>query len=579
MRPSSAPMTEGRGGPVRTFLEPSAISRPSGAATPTAARRSGEGVQSTTTQAVIIDTVDGGQTWAQVATPPGVVEISAVTCLTDGRCVAIGATGMGDVALISTSTGSAWTQAGSLPAGMAGARDVACSNDLDCWVTARSTTAAGAVSGAVALTTDGGASWTAVPTPAGTGLLNGISCIAGATTGNGAVPGTTTVAGGTGSSTTAPVGHDHHRSDHDHDHDRPATSTVPPVPVVGVAGVRCTAVGTTSSSLVDPRSGHGVILTTANGGASWTQQPISGSVASLADVSCTAVNTCVAVGSLGDHRGRPGSHDSHRVHQKPVVTIVVGVDSPTAERRELRFDLPVRGCRGVGQRVFRHLRSGSVPSPAPPRAAGSLGGHGGHRSHLIPMIPCVTPIRTRGCQPPPPCRPPNQLGTTEIRSAAHDQRRAGQTFVPSTSHLDVLIRRRPARGPRLVLLLRTVHRASCQRRRHGGPRRRPRHDLDGRRPPDGRQRSGGRQLGGPGGDVAAVLRGEGVRSRARGRARPRRLCRLPRHAARRVRPVFRQARTGRADCRQCGQSGAEALPLTVTGRHRPARTARVPDAG
>ena len=258
----------------------------------------GQGVQSTTTQAVIIDTVDGGQTWAQVATPPGVLEISAVTCLTDGRCVALGATGMGDVALISTSTGSAWTQAGFLPAGMAGARDVACTNDLDCWVTARSTTAAGAVSAAVALTTDGGASWTAVPTPSGAGLLNGISCIAGATTGNGALPGSSTVAGGTGSSTTASSGAATTTAPTTTTTTTaPPTSTAPPVPVVGVAGVRCAAVGTTSSSLVDPRSGHGVILTTANGGATWTLQPISGSVASLADVSCTAVNTCVAVGT------------------------------------------------------------------------------------------------------------------------------------------------------------------------------------------------------------------------------------------------------------------------------------------
>ena len=64
-----------------------------------------------------------------------------------------------------------------------------------------------------------------------------------------------------------------------------------------MAGVRCTVVGTTSSSLVDPRAGHGVILTSANGGASWTQQSVKGSAASLADVSCTAINTCVAVGS------------------------------------------------------------------------------------------------------------------------------------------------------------------------------------------------------------------------------------------------------------------------------------------
>ncbi len=315
----------------------------------------GQGAQSTTTQAAIIDTVDGGHTWAQVATPPGVLEMSAVTCMTDGRCVAVGATAMGDAALIATSTGSAWTQAGALPVGMTGARDVACSNDQDCWVTARSTTAAGAVSGAIALTTDGGASWTALPIPPGTGLLNGIACIVGATTGSGALPGSTTVAGSPGSSTTAPVATTT---------TAPPTTTTPPLPPVGVPGVRCTAVGRPLprwSTPARPRSDPHHRQRRSHLGPA-TGQRVSGIIGRHLLHGHQHLRGC---GHLGGHRGRPGSHDSHRVRPQAVVTIVVGVDPPTAERCELRFDLPVRGRRGVSQRVFRYLRRvRSIPGAA-----------------------------------------------------------------------------------------------------------------------------------------------------------------------------------------------------------------------
>ena len=80
-----------------------------------------------------------------------------------------------------------------------------------------------------------------------------------------------------------------------------------------------------------------------------------------------------------------------------------------------------------------------------------------------------------------------------------------------------------------------------------------------------RYRGGGRQLGGAGGDLTALLRRQGVRGSARCRPRPRRLPRLPGDAPRRLRPVLRQARAGRADRRQRGQPGPQALPIPVAG--------------
>lgn len=56
-------------------------------------------------------------------------------------------------------------------------------------------------------------------------------------------------------------------------------------------------VGTTANSLDEARVGHGVIITTANGGASWTDQTVTALSASVADVSCVTLGTCIAVGS------------------------------------------------------------------------------------------------------------------------------------------------------------------------------------------------------------------------------------------------------------------------------------------
>jgi hypothetical protein len=57
------------------------------------------------------------------------------------------------------------------------------------------------------------------------------------------------------------------------------------------------AVGTSAATLTSTRSGHGVILTTVNGGAGWSPQRVAPSAAGFSGVSCTAVDSCVAVGS------------------------------------------------------------------------------------------------------------------------------------------------------------------------------------------------------------------------------------------------------------------------------------------
>ena len=91
---------------------------------------------------------------------------------------------------------------------------------------------------------------------------------------------------------------------------------------------------------------------------------------------------------------------------------------------------------------------------------------------------------------------------------------------------------------------------------------------------------GRRQLGRAGRDVTAVLRGQGLRDRSRGRAHPVDLPRVPHDAARRVRRVPPRARAGRPHVRERRQPRSQAVPLARRRRHHhPAGRARDAAAG
>ncbi|MGH9079531.1 MAG: WD40/YVTN/BNR-like repeat-containing protein [Acidimicrobiales bacterium] len=262
----------------------------------------GQATQSADGLAAVIATTDGGRSWQARPVPPGFLDVTAVSCRADHRCIAVGDVAGGAAVLSSASGGSAWVQRGALPPGVSGATGVSCSDDVHCWVTARRAPDPYHVAGVVALTSDGGSTWTVLPTPTGIGYLNGISC-RGSAAGNGALPFSSTSrpdpaagqAGATPNATTASTV-------------APTASTATTAPVVvGVAGVHCTVVGTTSDTPDMARTGRGVILTTGNGGAAWSARTVPASSASLTGVSCTAIDSCVMVGSTVSTSARAGS--------------------------------------------------------------------------------------------------------------------------------------------------------------------------------------------------------------------------------------------------------------------------------
>ncbi len=265
----------------------------------------GQETQTSNGLGAIITTANGGATWAPVVVPSGVLDVTAVACQANRRCLATGATTLGTAVLAASPAQPAWAQRGTLPPTFTGATGLSCPDTQHCWVSAHVAVDVDHVAGQVAVSTNGGSTWAATAAPKGAGYLNDIVCARGSE-GNGGLPFTSTTVPSTtvaptAPSSTTPSGTTSGTAA------APTTSVAPtttaPAPSTttttapaGVPGAWCVAVGTSATTVTGTRTGHGVILTTVNGGAGWSSQPVVPRAAALMGVSCTAVNSCVAVG-------------------------------------------------------------------------------------------------------------------------------------------------------------------------------------------------------------------------------------------------------------------------------------------
>jgi hypothetical protein len=192
----------------------------------------------------VLTTANGGATWVLQTVPAGTTDVTAVDCRTGGRCTALGVVA-GRVTTLMPSSPSIWGAGGALPPVASAATGLSCIDGGSCWATASQSVDVDHVVGVIAATSDGGTTWTLQHVPAGTGALQGIDCTSSAMR-------------------------------------RTRTS--------------CTAVGTTSTVLGGGRVGQGVVLSSANGGASWVPVPLGSTSADLLGVSCAA-GPCAAVGT------------------------------------------------------------------------------------------------------------------------------------------------------------------------------------------------------------------------------------------------------------------------------------------
>jgi hypothetical protein len=143
-------------------------------------------------------------------------------------------------------------------------------------------------SGYVVVTTNGGTNWTTENAPAGIGQINAISCPSA----------TTCTVVGYGAPTNLPV---------------LATTTnggmswtdqsLPPglIQLLGIScpsTTTCSAVGAWNGSAAPSAEETAAVVTTTNGGASWTSESVPADSEDLLGISCPSTTTCVAVGAV-----------------------------------------------------------------------------------------------------------------------------------------------------------------------------------------------------------------------------------------------------------------------------------------
>lgn len=196
---------------------------------------------------IVLTTRDGGASWGQAAVPAGAFDLNSVECSSSADCTAIVNDGTNIWSARTVNFGLTWEQEGTLPAGFQDPRDVSCSGATTslsgtstCLIAGYSPTTTGHGQGAIVVSDDGGATWTAADVPAGMGVLQSVTCD---------------------------------------------------------SATECVAVGTTSTTVSDVVPAQGLILVSQDGGHTWTPSPVTPPVDDIYGVACPIPAECAIVGT------------------------------------------------------------------------------------------------------------------------------------------------------------------------------------------------------------------------------------------------------------------------------------------
>jgi photosystem II stability/assembly factor-like uncharacterized protein len=189
---------------------------------------------------VVMTTQDGGRNWTRPAPPTGAIAVISVQCADAADCTAVVNDGTAIWSAVTADFGTTWQREGNLPAGLGGALSLTCTPAGICLVSGFTPTASGHGQGALAVSADGGRTWTAATVPAGVGLLQDATC---------------------------------------------------------VSATRCLAVGTTSTTVSDVVPAKGLLLVSADGGHTWTASAATVPVDDIFGVDCPTATACAVVGT------------------------------------------------------------------------------------------------------------------------------------------------------------------------------------------------------------------------------------------------------------------------------------------
>lgn len=191
-------------------------------------------------QGLALVTRDSGQRWQAVHAPAGSTDLVAVTCSAPGRCTVVAGQATGSWVASTGTGGAVWQRLGTLPPGMAGVTTLDCTSTTTCLAAGASATTPGHGTGAVAVTGDGGMTWSAATLPPGQGPLHGLAC---------------------------------------------------PTPA------DCLAVGTTATTTIGVAQGQGEVVASTDGGSTWSAAPPPAAVDDAFGVACGSTSTCAVVGT------------------------------------------------------------------------------------------------------------------------------------------------------------------------------------------------------------------------------------------------------------------------------------------
>ncbi len=211
-----------------------------GISCPTAQLCMAVGLSGSASEGIVLITNNGGASWAAGAIPAGATVITSVECPSAIDCTVIATDGTTSWSAHSVDFGRQWVRGGSLPAGLQDAGSLTCVTGGSCLVAGFTAATAGHGQGAIVISADGGTTWTAANVPANTGLLQSVVC------------GTVT---------------------------------------------SCIAAGTTSTTVSAVVPARGEMLTSQDGGQTWTPSAARPSIDDIYGVACPSPLICAMVGT------------------------------------------------------------------------------------------------------------------------------------------------------------------------------------------------------------------------------------------------------------------------------------------
>jgi photosystem II stability/assembly factor-like uncharacterized protein len=282
--------------------------------------------------AIVAKSTTSGDTWGVQKTPAGIEVLNGVYCVAKTSCKAVGETKTNLPVIVSTPTsGSKWVSE-TAPVADGELLAVTCGSTTICWAGGY---ASGFTSGAIAETTDGGATWSPDAVPGGaTGVqeVTGFACKGTAptpihcyATGNSSHYGqdpylmksTSTVKGWTSVKIPTPTGvpgtlegaYCYSEKTCIFVGNDPAdfvlimkkgkvaklTSTHLPSGITGLTGISCEG-KTDCTAVGSGTNGVALILRSTDKGTMWTAQTAPTGAGALSSLSCTSATHCVAVG-------------------------------------------------------------------------------------------------------------------------------------------------------------------------------------------------------------------------------------------------------------------------------------------